>query len=147
VSKIGPKMKARGTGSYHTLPSRLVALQRTESGVRRGLLPTSGASTPPLPPLVVLSAALPLTGPALAAPHAAATTGVGAAGAEVRKESTSADSGGAAAMVGRWRHNLDGLSEAGRSNSEWNGTLDWMVYHNNGMLWNRRARQDGTKRV
>ena len=94
-----------------------MALQRTESGVRRGFPPTTGASNPPLPPLVVvLSAALPLTAPALAAPHAAATTGVGAAAAgaeaeaeaEGRKESTSADRdrGGAAAMVGCWRHNL-----------------------------------------
>jgi len=112
-----------------------VALQRTESGVRRGLPPTTGASNPPLPPLVVvLSAALPLTAPALAAPHAAATTGVGAAaaaaGAEARKESTSADSGGAAAMV-----NPDGLSETGRSNSDWNGTLDWMVFQKNGVWY------------
>lgn len=41
----------------------------------------------------------------------------------------------------RWRGghggNPDGLPEAGRnSNSDWNGTLDWMVYQKNGtVLW------------
>lgn len=125
-----------------TLPSLLVASHRTERGGRRGLLPTTGAR--PLPPLAILSAALPLTDPAvLAAPHAAATTGVGAAaaaGAEAeadgRKLSTSADIGGAAAMAGpcgggdgntvatvAYQRLGGAISESGRR--DWMELLDW----------------------
>ena len=96
----GPK-KRQASKRCPTLPSRLVASHRTERGRRWGLLPTTGAR--PAPPLAILSAALLLTDPALAAPHAAATTGVGAAaaaGADGRKLRTSADIGGAAAMAG-----------------------------------------------
>ena len=94
-AQIGPNRQA--SKRCRTLPSRLVASHRTERGRRWGLLPTTGAR--PAPPLTILSAALPLTDPALAAPHAAATTGVGAA-ADGRKLRTSADIGGAAAMAG-----------------------------------------------
>ena len=98
-AQIGPNRQA--SKRCRTLPSRLVASHRTERGRRWGLLPTTGAR--PAPPLAILSAALLLTDPALAAPHAAATTGVGAAapaGADGRKLRTSADIGGAAAMAG-----------------------------------------------
>ena len=96
------RKKRQASKRCPTLPSRLVASHRTERGRRWGLLPTTGAR--PAPPLAILSAALLLTDPALAAPHAAATTGVGAAvaaaGADGRKLRTSADIGGAAAMAG-----------------------------------------------
>ena len=91
------RKKRQASKRCPTLPSRLVASHRTERGRRWGLLPTTGAR--PAPPLAILSAALLLTDPALAAPHAAATTGVGAA-ADGRKLRTSADIGGAAAMAG-----------------------------------------------